>query len=79
MSGSNDYLEMALASIEGFKKGGKLNADELDNIIKIAERDGVIDQNEIRVLQKIISKIKPDEVDAKMRKKLAELANKISN
>ena len=78
MSESKDYIEMAFRSIECFKKDGKLDAKELDSIIKIAERDGVIDQNEIRVLQKIISKIKPEEVDSAMRRKLADLAKKIN-
>jgi len=77
MSESKDYIEMAFRSIECFKKDGKLDAKELDSIIKIAERDGIIDQNEIRVLQKIIAKIKPDEVDDAMRRKLSQLAKKI--
>ena len=77
MSESKDYIEMAFRSIECFKKDGKLDAKGLDSIIKIAERDGVIDQNEIRVLQKIISKIKPEEVDDAMRRKLRQLAKKI--
>jgi len=79
MSEPKDYIEMAFKSIESFKNGGKLSAKELDNLIKIAERDGIVDQNEIRVLQKIISKIKPEEVDDSMRKKFAQLARKISN
>jgi len=57
---------------------GKLNNKELNNIISIAERDGVIDQNEIRVLQKIISKIKTDEIDDTSRRRLKLLAKKIS-
>jgi len=77
MSESKDYIEMAFRSIECFKKDGKLDAKELDSIIKITERDGIIDQNEIRVLQKIIAKIKPDEVDDAMRRKLSQLAKKI--
>jgi len=77
MSESKDYIEMAFRSIECFKKDGKLDAKELDSIIKIAERDGVIDRNEIRVLQRIIKKIKPDEVDAAMQRKLQQLAKKI--
>ena len=46
--------------------------------ITIAEKDGVIDQNEIRVLRNIVSKIKPHEVDAAMRQKLMELNEKIN-
>ena len=77
MSESKDYIEMAFRSIDCFKNGGKLDVKELGSIIKIAERDGVIDQNEIRVLQRIITKIKPEEVDDAIRKKLTLLAKKI--
>ena len=78
MTESKDYIEMAFRSIECFSDDGKLNAKALDKVISIAERDGVIDQNEIRVLQKIISKIKPEEVDDAVRKKLTYLAKKIN-
>jgi len=78
MSESKDYLEMAFRSIKCFDSEGKLDNKELNNIISIAERDGVIDQNEIRVLQKIISKIKTDEIDDTSRRRLKLLAKKIS-
>ena len=78
MTESKDYIGMAFRSIECFSDDGKLNAKALDKVISIAERDGVIDQNEIRVLQKIISKIKPEEVDDAVRKKLTYLAKKIN-
>jgi len=60
MSESRDYLEMSFKSIECFSNDGKLDADELGKIVAIAERDGDVDQNEIRVLRNIISQIKPD-------------------
>ena len=78
MSESKDYLEMAFRSIKCFDSEGKLDNKELNNIISIAERDGVIDQNEIRVLQKIISKIKTEEIDDTSRRRLKLLAKKIS-
>ena len=78
MSESKDYLEMAFRSIKCFDSEGKLDNKELNNIISIAERDGVIDQNEIRVLQKIISKIKTDEIDDTSRRRLKLLAKNIS-
>lgn len=76
MSESRDYLEMSFHSIECFSNDGKLDADELGKIIAIAERDGVVDQNEIRVLRNIISRIKPEEVDAAMQARLTELADR---
>lgn len=77
MSESRDYLEMSFKSIQCFAANGRLDAAGLGQIIAIAERDGVIDQNEIRVLRNIIARIKPEEVDAAMRQKLAELGSRI--
>lgn len=77
MTEARDYLEMSFQSIQCFSNDGKLDAYELGKILAIAEKDGVIDQNEIRVLRNIISRIKPHEVDDAMRKKLKEVSDKI--
>lgn len=77
MSESRDYLEMSFRSIQCFADDGRLDAGELGKILAIAERDDIIDQNEIRVLRKIISKIKPAEVDAAMKVKLEEIRKKV--
>ncbi len=78
MSESRDYLEMSFHSIQCFSDDGRLDAEELGRIVAIAERDGVIDQNEIRVLKNIIARIKPEEIDQAMALKLAEISRKIS-
>jgi len=78
MTESRDYLEMSFRSIECFANDGKLDSAELEKILKIAEKDGVIDQNEIRVLQNIISKIEPHEIDESMKIMLQEVADKIN-
>ncbi len=75
---SKDHLEMALRSIEAFQQGGKLDANELGEIIDIAERDGVIDQNEIRVLRSIIARVDPSEVDDDLKAVMQSLAEKLS-
>lgn len=77
MSESRDYLEMSFRSIQCFADDGRLNVQELGTLLAIAERDGVIDDNEIRVLKKIIAHIKPEEIDQAMSDKLAEVAKKI--
>ena len=77
MPESRDYLEMSFQSIQCFTNDGKLDADELGKILAIAEKDGVIDQNEIRVLRNIIARVKPHEVDEAMRKKMMEISEKI--
>lgn len=79
MSESRDYLEMSFRSIECFTNDGKLDASELAKILAIAERDGELDQNEIRVLTSIIKRIKPHEVDGAMQKQLAEITQKIES
>lgn len=72
-----DYLEMTFRSIQCFANDGRLDVHELGALLDIAERDGAIDDNEIRVLKKIIAQIKPEEIDQAMRGKLAEVAKKI--
>ncbi len=78
MAESRDYLEMSFRSIECFSNDGKLDAQELASILKIAEQDGEIDQNEIRVLRNIISRIEPHEVDSEMQAMLKKVEDKIS-
>lgn len=77
MSEPRDYLEMSFRSIQCFSNDGRLDVQELGALLTIAERDGVIDDNEIRVLKKIIAHIKPEEIDPAMRDKIAEVAKKI--
>lgn len=79
MAESKDYLEMAFRSIECFSNDGKLDAYELGKILDIAEKDGEIDENEIRVLKNIISRVNPDEIDSEMQIKLDEIKEKIGN
>jgi hypothetical protein len=78
MKEARDYLEMSFRSIQCFSNDGKLDAGELGKILEIAEKDGKIDNNEMRVLQNIIARIKPNEVDAAMRAKMMEIAEKIA-
>jgi len=73
---SRDYLEMAFHSIRCFSDDGRLDAAELGRLLAIAERDGVTDDNERRVLGNIIARVRPDEIDTAMRVQLAEIAGK---
>lgn len=78
MKEPRDYLEMSFRSIECFSNDGKLDAKELAEIFAIALRDGIVDPNEIRVLRRIISLIKPSEIDDDMKKQLEEISQKIN-
>ncbi|QEY18334.1 hypothetical protein D0C16_21490 [Cellvibrio sp. KY-GH-1] len=79
MAESRDYLEMSFRSIQCFSNDGRLDANELGKILAIAERDGVIDSNEMRVLKGIIDRVKPYEIDSAMRTKMQEISEKISS
>lgn len=79
MAESRDYLELSFRSIECFSNDGVLQAKELRDLLMIAERDGEIDQNEVRVLRNIISKIKPSEVDEEMRLQLERVSKIIDS
>ncbi|MFL1456296.1 hypothetical protein ACJO5Y_17795 [Marinobacter sp. GN3S48] len=78
MSTSRDYLELSFRSIQCFADDGQLDAKELGELVRIAERDGVIDENEIRVLRNIISRIKPEEIDDAMKRRLSEIERKLA-
>lgn len=77
MAESRDYLEMSFRSIQCFSNDGRLDAAELGKILAIAERDGTIDNNEMRVLKGIIDRIKPHELDAAMQSKMLEISEKL--
>ncbi|WP_068829296.1 hypothetical protein [Pseudomonas sp. BMS12] len=77
MSEPRDYLEMSFRSIQCFANDGRLDVQELGSLLAIAERDGVIDDNEIRVLKNIVARIKPEEIDAPMQDKIAQVMQKI--
>lgn len=77
MKEPRDYLEMSFRSIECFTNDGKLDVEELGKILDIAERDGVIDHNEIRVLTGIINRLTPAELNPQMQAKIDEIMKKI--
>lgn len=70
MTESRDYLELAFRSIECFSNDGQLLPDELDRLLQIVLRDGVVDENERRILRKIISRLSEHELTPAM---LAEI------
>ncbi|MDO6386527.1 MULTISPECIES: hypothetical protein [Uliginosibacterium] len=70
MSENRDYLEIAFRSIECFSDDGKLRVDELQKLVDVALRDGVVDANEKRVLRNILRRLKTDELTPDMLAKI---------
>ena len=71
---SRDYLEMTFRAARLFAQDGGLSAEGMQEIINVALRDGVLDNNEIRVLKEIVVRLKPHEITPAMREKLNELS-----
>ena len=70
---SRDYLEMSFRSIECFANDGKLSVAELEEIFEIALKDGVVDDNEKRVLNNIFNRLTPAELTEEMTAKIADI------
>jgi hypothetical protein len=73
MSESKDYLEMSFRSINCFANDGKLDVFELNEIVDIALKDGVVDDNEKRVLGSIISRLNSDELQGELEQRVNQL------
>lgn len=76
MSESRDYLEMTFQSINCFANDGKLDATEFGKIVGIALKDGVVDENEKRVLANIIDRLSEDELQGELGVKVGQIKDK---
>lgn len=77
MSESRDYLEMSFHSINCFSDG-ELCVEEFNQIVDIALRDGVVDDNEKRVLKNIIGRLNENELTGELLERVNELRSKIN-
>lgn len=50
----SDAPEMTFRAIQCFSDDGRLDVNELDQVVKIALQDGTVDEEEKRVLKNII-------------------------
>lgn len=78
MKEQHSHLEIAMASIVCFQNEGRLDEAELDKLVAIAQRDGSIDPDEARVLNNIISKLAPEELDESMRARVDALREQLA-
>ena len=66
MKDQHSHLEIALTSIACFQDDGRLDVAELDRLVSIAERDGETSPDEARVLNGILNRLEPADLDAVM-------------
>lgn len=76
MKESRDYLELTFKSINCFADDGKLDVAELEELLEVALRDGVVDANEKRVLENIFERLRPQELTPAMQDKIEEITRR---
>lgn len=67
------HVKIALDSFEYYQNDGKFDADELKKLIDIALQDNVIDKDEKDILNEIVRRIKPEDIDAGVQEQLDRL------
>lgn len=77
MKESRDYLDISVHAAKCFLDDGRIDEHELQALLDIAERDGGIDANEIRVLENVIARIRPDELSEPVRERIAEIQSRL--
>lgn len=73
MTERRDYLEMTFHSINCFSDDGQLDLHELNQIVEIALKDGIVDDNEKRVLSNIIGRLNESELEGDLLARVYEL------
>lgn len=73
MRENRDYLEMTFHSINCFADDGSLDVNELNQILAIALKDGIVDDNEKRVLTNIIGRLNESELEGELLSKVEEV------
>jgi len=58
----DSHLEIAIASIKCFTDDGTLDIGELNYLMGLAMRDGIVDEDEKRVLGSIFGKVEEKDV-----------------
>ena len=77
MSESRDYLEMTFHSINCFADG-TLCINDLNQIVDIALKDGVVDDNEKRVLANIIGRLNGTELQGELQQRVEALRSELN-
>ncbi len=68
-----DYLEMTTRSISAFADNGRMDIHAFNEIVDIALRDRMVDENEKRVLRKIIQMLLPHELTEELASRVGEV------
>ncbi len=69
----SDTAEMIFRTIQCFQNDGKLDVNELDQIVKIALQDGHVDEAEKNVLKNIIYNLTSKDLTAELWARVEQL------
>lgn len=72
-SSNRGGIELAHASLVLWAEDGTLDAEELDTLLNIALRDGVISESEKDVLRGVFNRIHEEDVDGDVWAKIQEI------
>lgn len=72
MTQSRSHLDLALASIQVFTDDGRMDASELEKLLALALRDGVVDEDERRVLANIFRRAEDAGVSADVAARIGQ-------
>ncbi len=73
---SSSSTELAYSSIQCFTDDGTLDVGEVNFLLGIAMSDGIIDEEEKRVLSNIFRRVKKSEVDSNTWNRIQEVKSK---
>jgi len=70
------HLQLALASVRCFMDDGTLDMAELNYLLGIATADGVVDEDEKRVLRNIFAKVDPEGITPEVEQRIRQIRAK---
>lgn len=76
MATPKSYIEISYESIKVFTDDGQLDLHELGFLLGIALRDGVVDEDEKRVLGRIFKEAEKGKLQPTVRERIAEVRRK---
>lgn len=69
-------VEIALVALQVFADDGTMDLDELDHLLDLAMRDGVIDSDEKRVLKNLFDRCPEGSVPEEVQQRIQEIRGK---
>jgi len=74
--GNNDHLEIAYTSMTLFQDDGTLVEEEFNKLLDIALKDGHVNDEEKRILNSILARLKDDEITYSFKQRIVEVKEK---